>query len=213
VTVCALLGAASATFAQAQTHPNLGISQLDRNGLISWTNSLCAVEPVYELLKASSPTGMWQHVSFVTNNGSLQLTNIVTAQTNMAFYKLRWVSEGSLAFNYEFDEGYGWTAVMGVLRFGFNLPQPGAWPWHFEDVGSLDGIHPTGDGAVTRMELTPQGRHRVWLIGPPEGVYLEGTLVKSPNDCSYTRYSGSVYLQGFAGPSLLGTFTAFPVAQ
>jgi hypothetical protein len=130
----ALFAAASTSLAQ------ITIISLDRAGTLSWSNRLCTSLPVYDVLRASSPTGTWQHVAFVTNQTSFTIPNFPGAEAT-AFLKLAWVSHAPIEFDYVFDEGYALPAVVGRLNLDFI---GGRGPWAFQETEFvIDGLHPT----------------------------------------------------------------------
>jgi hypothetical protein len=200
-----LLSAVSISVAQ------LVITELDRGGTLSWSNRLCTSLPVYEVLRASSPTGTWQHVTFVTNQTSFTLVDL-PADNESAFFKLAWVSHAPLEFDYVFDEGYSHPAVIGRLSFEF-ISGGGLWAFH-ETEFVIDGLHPVGAGRVVRMQFFGD-LLRVYLEPILDGgVYLEGALQSMPDasGCIYTSYTGKAYEADFSGGGAeIGTFIAAKV--
>src|SRR5260221_8777790 len=154
----------------------VSISAFNRTGYLAWTNRLCPNQPVYQVLRASSPTGPWEHFAFVTNQTTTLLPTPAASGAAAAFFQIAWVDAPPMEFDYVFDEGYGVPAVIGRLSIVL-LPRAGAW--QFEDVGSIDGLHPTGVGQVRRVLWDAQDSLRVWLTGPVDGAYLDGTLQRS----------------------------------
>jgi hypothetical protein len=210
----ALVAAATVLVAQEYSSP-LRITRFDRStSLLTWTNRVCAHEPIYEMLRTTTVTGDWQHFFFVTNASSTTLTNSQGTKLGGVFHKLRWASDTPMVFNYQFDEGYGaGPCVSGELRISLaNLSTAGTW--RCEENGlCFDGLHPTGSGNLSRglvdWTTTPHSA-RFFFYGGPEGVYLEGALqsTMTNSQCVYTGMVGNVYESGFAGTTHLGTFTA-----
>src|SRR5712691_9026183 len=90
----------------------LRITAFDRAGDLRWTNLLCTTEPVYEVLQAMSPSGPWSHLAFATNQTSLVVSNPSAPGSEARFFKLTWVHDPPLEFDYTFDEyqfGYGFS--------------------------------------------------------------------------------------------------------
>jgi hypothetical protein len=191
----------------AAEEPLLSVSGLDQAGNLAWTNRLCPNQPVYEVLTSGSPAGPWEHFAFVTNEHRIQIPAPASSAAPAAFFKIAWVDETPTEFDYVFDEGYGVPAVSGKLSVRL-LSRAGFW--RFDDLASVDGIHPTGTGQVRLILWDAQNGLRVWLTGPVEGAFLEGVLNRATKDgsCVYSSYSGTVYQDGFAGPSPIGTFNA-----
>jgi hypothetical protein len=105
-----LLGLLGVAAASAQVR----ITSFDYGGHLAWSNQLCTPRPVYEILWANSPTGSWQHLTFVTNQTSFATTNPWPAGASATFYKLAWVDDEPLSFNYTFfDDGLDcpWSVV------------------------------------------------------------------------------------------------------
>jgi hypothetical protein len=200
VTFAALFAAATASLAQ------LSITSLDRNGTLSWSNRLCTSLPVYEVLHAGSPTGSWEHVAFITNQTSFTLPDF-SGGAGAGYYKLAWVSHAPIEFDYVFDEGYGFPAVIGRLSLAFTS---GSGLWAFEETDFvIDGLHPVGAAQVSRMQLSGN-LLRVYLQPILDGgVFLEGTLqsTEDSSGCVYTSYFGMAYEADFSGGGTpIGTF-------
>lgn len=210
------------SFALAQVLPvsPLRLTSFSRAGALKWTNDICTTLPVYEVLRANSPTGTWQHFFSVTNVNSTLLTNALGGSAGAVFHKLRWVSDGPVVFNYSFDEGLGFSAVEGQLAVNFagvggTLSSPGTLgSWFFQDTGLLfDAPHPLGIGRFYGGGITVTGgTHRVKLTLTPgsENFYLQGTMQLTVINgvSSYTGLSGLVYQCGFAGCDPIGSFNA-----
>jgi hypothetical protein len=163
---------------------------------------------VYEVLRATSPTGNGQHIAFVTNQTSFTLPSLPSGN-EAAFYKLAWVSHAPVEFDYVFDEGYGLSAVTGRLGLAFIA---GGGLWAFQETAFvIDGLHPVGTGQVARMQFLGN-LFRVYLEPILDsGVYLEGTLqgMQDASGCVYTSYIGTAYASDFSGGGAeIGTFTA-----
>src|SRR5687768_10555902 len=64
----------------------------------------------------------------VTNQTSLTLTNPFADAAGAVFFRLAWVNDAPLHFEYAFDEGYGFTAVTGHLSVAlFSSSDAGLW--------------------------------------------------------------------------------------
>ena len=180
---------------------------------LEWTNDVAAYIPVYQMLKASSPTGLWQHFFFVTNRQTTTLTNSLAGDGG-AFHKLAWFADVPMLFDYAFDEGYGFTAVTGRLTISFLNPALSGWV--FGDTGfSIDGYHPLGStnrfGVFFLQPFTNHFLHaNLTPVVGDHGSFLEGTLQRAftNGSCVYTGMAGTVYGNTIAGPQQWGTFKA-----
>lgn len=189
----------------------LAILGLDRTGLLTWSNRFCPSQPIYEVLHSKTLPGSWSHRAYVTNQNSFALTLPQSGPADAGFFRLAWVGEAPMVFDYIFDEGYGFPAVIGQIGFVL-LPvsPPYAGAWALEEVFAIDGDHPVGNGQVRLVRMQGVDSVRVYLTGPVDGVYLEGTLERGDvaGKCSYTKFNGTVYEDGFGGGNPIGTFIA-----
>jgi hypothetical protein len=188
----------------------VSITSIDGGGTITWTNRLCTSLPVYEILRADSLSGGWQHVAFVTNKNSFSLPNLPGAGGTAAFYRLAWVDHAPIVFDYVFDEGFGVPAVVGRFNLTFHdVNRQGQWIFEPTDF-FFDEVHPVGTGQLRaqfagdllHINLTP-----MIFDG---GFYLEGRLetAQDSSGCVFTQYSGSAYENTFSGGNEIGTFIA-----
>ncbi len=190
------------------------IGGFGKSAVARWTNDIPTTRPVYEILRAANATGAWTHFFFVTNISSTTITNALGASVGEIFHKLAWISDTQTVFNYVFDEGFGMPAVIGQLNLTF-VPGPNLGVWFCAEVGSVNHRHPTGNAAFAGggVTVTPTN-HFVRLnftpIAGDSGVYLEGPMQLGMDNGRpiYTSFSGTVFENGFAGPSPIGTFTA-----
>lgn len=192
------------------------LTGLDRAGNLTWTNPICASQPVYEVLRSGSLTSPWQHWAFVTNQTSLSVSNALDTATGTVFFRVVWVEDSPLVFDYSFTEPeFGLTTVTGRLDFSFTSPGVG-W-YSFQPTEFFDPIqnqHPIGDRPLPLRALRFPGNGtslQVYLQGTGgEGsIYLEGTMERTTTgeSCVYTRYSGTVWFVGFQTQGI-GTFVA-----
>jgi hypothetical protein len=194
--------------------PGLQIIAFDRSGTLAWTNRLCTTKPVYEVQRAGSVTGAWERVAFVTNQTSITLTHPSEDAAAAAFYRVVWVDDLPLVFDYAFDEGYGVTAVTGRLNVAlFRAPDAGFWAC--EETGiAIDQRHPTGTGQLlggAGISASGEERVRLYLRPGVEGaVFLEGTLRRGElgGRCVYTECVGTVYEVTFVDTEAIGSFVA-----
>ena len=190
----------------------LRITRLDFSETLEWSNRICPALPVYEVLRANSPTGAWQHHLYVTNQQSVLLTNAPGTSPGAVFHRLALVSDTPMTFDYSFSDGFSET-VSGQLRFGLVNTTSNHWVCTSSDPGFGGSGHPVGSGTLygglTRDTL---GNYIVRLKFTPgsEGYFLEGYLHQSTvnGPCSSDRMAGTAYLSGFAGHTAIGTFTA-----
>ena len=189
----------------------------DRAGTLVWSNLLCTSTPVYEVLRADSVTGPWQHVAYVTNDSSYTLANLVPPQSSAAFYQIAWIKDTPITFNYIFEECYdtgfdciptGYPSVFGTLTF--DIPG-GVAQWSFEETDFNTSDHPLGDG---RGPLFFDSVDQLWIVvleplGGDAGKFLAGELQFSRDGvgCGYT-YDGAAYRNTIAGPGPMGYFAA-----
>ena len=209
-TACFLLVALFASAARAQVISTpLRITQF-RPPQLTWTNHIAANLPVYQILRATTVTGAWEHFFFVTNATSTLLTNAASSNAPGLFYKLRWVGDTPMTFTYQFDEGVGLgPCISGQMTVSF----AGNGAWNFaEDGFCLDQIHVTGQGTVRPgffNWLSPQTA-QFHLTSPPNTQFLEATLQSTLTNGTlvYTGMVGTVFQNGTVGPSAIGTFKA-----
>jgi hypothetical protein len=202
---------------QAQNPPSpLRITSF-RNELLQWSNQVFAPFPVYQLLAANTVTGTWQQVTTVVGQTSLPLTNSLVGAPGAVFHKLSWnySNDAHMVFDYAFDEGYGIPAVVGTLDLNSSVFF-GPWnigSWDLDEFVCIDCVHPIGrsnfatggiDWSVEPHLIVlnfTAGSERVFLAGEMETSFVNGRQV-------YTGMHGDVYLSGFAGTDLIGTFAA-----
>jgi hypothetical protein len=199
----------------------LRVTGLDRAGNLTWTNLICTTQPVYEVLRAHALTNSWAHLAFVTNQTRFAVSNALDTVTGAVFFRLAWVEEPPLVFDYAFTEsiepGVGLTTVTGRLEVAFTGSTNGRrifWPTEYYDLGHQQ--HPIGDAplALGRRPYSNDGVSlQVFLRGGggEDSVYLDGTLERSEasGHCVYTGYSGTVWFVGFQTEGI-GTFVATP---
>src|SRR5687768_1195917 len=126
---------ATITLAQTSTSP-LRITRPNRGNLLTWTNYLYPKAPVYQILRSTNlALTNWTHFLYVTNATSTSftpLTGRITGCSESTFYKVAWVSDMPMTFQYEFDEGYGaGPCVYGQMTV--SLLSNGTW--NFSDDG------------------------------------------------------------------------------
>lgn len=104
-----------ATIAGGQIYPSpVRLQPFTHAGLLEWSNTLCPDRPVYEVLRANSPTGAWQHFFYVTNTKSIALTNALGVSPGAVFHKIALVGDVPMTFDYSFDDGSGFgPSVVG----------------------------------------------------------------------------------------------------
>lgn len=201
----------SAACAQVAYRTPLHITTFDRStATLTWTNQICANVPVYQVLRSMVVTGDWQHFFFVTNAQSTVLTNSLGTNGGSVFHKLDWVADSPMVFSYEFDEGNGLgPCVTGELRVFFRA----LGTWEFEDDGFCVGdAHVTGNGTLHTRDIDWTSPHmaRFDLTSGVNNQFLEATLQSTVTggQCVYTGMMGTVYQNGFAGATPIGTFNA-----
>jgi hypothetical protein len=179
-------------------------------GRLVWTNLLCTTRPVYEAFSAPAPTGPWEHLAFVTNQTSL-LVGDPAGNGSSRFYRIKYIDDAPLRFDYAFDEGYGVVAVEGQINI--SLPQETA-SWDLVETDYvIDGSHPVGRG-IGPAYLNEDGTI-LWVFltqAADDTFYLGGLLNRSgaPGHCSYSSYAGQVFWVNFGGTESIGTFLAMP---
>ncbi len=188
-----------------------------RENVLSWTNCTGVPTPVYRLMQSGSVTGPWQAALWITNESSVTLTNLPTAP-EVAFYKTEWAfaSDSPMNFTYSFEEGYGFPAVVGTVTLNSSAALGGTniGSWSFEEgLLCIDCLHPLGNANFAGGYIDWSGAtHTVMLnfTAGSERVYLTGTMQTTTVNgrAVYSGMSGDVYLSGFSGPDLIGTFTA-----
>ncbi len=204
-----LLGLLAAVSAPAQFFK---VTNFDRQGRLMWTNLLCTTSPVYSVLSATAPEGPWQPVASLTNQTAFTATNLPGSGTGAVFYQVVYLDDAPLAFDYTFDEGYGWTSVEGQISI--NLARQMA-TWDFEDTGLLFAPHPLGHGTGP-VALSTEGDFMRVIFSQTmdEAVYLVGALERSgtPGQCTYTGYWGTAYWTDYSStePEAIGDFWATP---
>lgn len=214
--VTLLLGLATAAVGHAQplVLHEVGISNFGRDGRLTWTNRLCTIRPVYEVLWASSPTGPWARLALLTNQTFFATPNPATAGPGSRFYQVRWVDDAPWNLSYAYDEGLGLgcPAAVGSLSLTFwRFPQAGTGVF-FETECSLFEEHPVGTKNLTGLWYAPDRLALLLESGPDYLVWLEGTVQRtSPTaPCAFTRYAGIVWAELFGVTGPIGTFEAVP---
>jgi len=186
-----------------------------QSGTLQWSNKIFAPWPVYQVLAANTVTGAWLPKFSVTNQTSALLSNMPGASA--VFSKLNWnySNDAHMVFDYVFDEGYGVPADVGTLDLNSSVFLGGTsvGSWNVQDYFCIDCLHPTGAhnfaSGVFDWSALPHvillnftaGSERVYLIGEMETTIVNGRPV-------YTGMFGDVYLSGFSGTDLIGTFGA-----
>jgi hypothetical protein len=229
----------SVALAQTPYVSPLRITHFDRSGAaLAWTNSsVCVNVPVYEVLRATSPTGSWQHFAFVTNAETTLLTNSLGEEPGAIFHKLAWVKDSPMLFDYAFDEGYGFISVTGRLSLNFCAIGTNFGTWFCENTEYvIDGEHPTAHNPCGHglHSLCPPPREQgawsgphpfqngglgvsgtnygvsLFFSGGSEGYSLMGSMrVGNMNGRqTFIGISGFLYLCGFASCDPIGSFVA-----
>ncbi len=181
------------------------ITRSEPAGTLEWTNTLCTTTPVYEILRASDITGLWEHVVFVTNQHSFTLAKPIPSGST-AFYQVAWVNDDPMLFDYAFDEhGIGEPSVVGTLTFRL----PSSASWFFEETDFNTSNHPLGAGFGPVYTTSTGEMVAVLDYTSDDGFYLEGVLQanSSAGACAYT-YAGTVNWINFASTVPIGTFVA-----
>lgn len=189
----------------------------DRAGTLVWSNLLCTSVPVYEVLRANSVTGPWEHIAYVTNETAFTLASPVSPPSSRAFYQIAWVKDTPVDFNYIFEECYdtgfdceptGYPSVFGTLTFDF--PR-GTAQWYFEETDFNTSDHPLGAGTGP---FYYDDYDQLWIVvlqrtGADNGKFLAGDLQfsKDANGCGYT-YDGAAYRVTISGTQPMGYFAA-----
>jgi hypothetical protein len=206
----------------------LEITGIGRDGVLAWTNRVCAPEALYEVQRASSPVGPWTRVALVTNASSFTVTN---PSVGAAFYQVVWSGGAPLVMDYAFDEGFGFTSVTGRLSLTlYDDAVTGMGTWTFQRTPwAVSMRHPVGTS--TRMgggysHGDVGGGADGWdvfaafyLRGTDEEsgtVVLQGTLYRGEvgGRCVFTRMTGTVYEYIYHDTwEPIGTFTATRVPQ
>lgn len=203
----------------AQFTPNspIRVTKLNHAGMMSWSNNLCPASPIYEVLRANSPTGAWQHYLFITNQLSTQITNSLGSSNGAVFYRIALAGDEPMTFNYSFTDdpnGFGCITASGQIRFGLLNASSNFWNISVTDICGLNGGgHPAGTGVLYGgLSRDALGNFIVRLKFNPgsEGYLLKGQLHRGTvnGQCSYDSISGDLYLSGFAGETPIGPFTA-----
>jgi hypothetical protein len=206
----------AAAIAGGQTYNSpLRIESFTRSGQLELSNTLCPALPVYEVLRASCPTGNWQHFFYVTNTDTLTLTNSLGSSPGAVFHKLALIGDSPMTFDYSFEDGSGvGPSVVGQLRLGMVNVNASNSSWTFYDVLYLGGPHPIGSGSFYSGGLARNESGafliRLKFTSGSEGIFLEGRpqSARVNGECVTTGLTGVVYLSGFAGTTPMGSFTA-----
>src|SRR5262245_30668696 len=180
------------------------ITSVDFRGNLGWTNHICTTAPVYEILQASAIDGPWNHLDFVTNETSASVAGALGGSDGPVFFKIAWVDEPELVFNYAFSEfGFGLetASVTGQLNLSFTKRGTRDFvPTEFYDFDN--SLHPIGQAALASPARSSDGTAlRVYLtlgFSAESAIYLDGTLEHSIVDgrCVYTACGGTVYFVG-----------------
>lgn len=204
------------TFAQALYQSPLRIiGGFGRAGVARWTNDVLTTQPVYEILRAPTVTGVWTHFFYVTNANSTTITNALGTSAGSIFHKLAWISDTQTVFDYYlFDEVAG-SSVIGQLNLSF-VPGPGLGVWFCAySPPVMNARHPTGSasfagGGVTVTPTNHFVRLNFTPIAGDQGVYLEGAMQLGTNNGRpiYTSFAGTVFENTISGSNPIGTFTA-----
>lgn len=199
---------------KAQLLPSspLRLTRFDLSGTLEWSNRVCPALPVYEVLRASSPTGTWQHHLYTTNQRFAPLTNALGTSSGAVFHRLALVGDTPMTFDYSFTDGF-FEFVSGQLRFGLVNTTSNHWVCTSSDPGFSGSGHPVGSGTLyggLQRDALDNYFVRFRFISSAEGYVLEGRLHHGMvnNACGITSISGTVYLSGFAQGEPIGTFTA-----
>jgi hypothetical protein len=188
-----------------------------RDGVLAWTNRTGIPVPVYQLMQSGSVTGPWQAALWLTNQSSAALTNPSGGAPGAAFYKVAWAfsNDVPMTFSYMFDEGYGFPAVLGTITLNSSavFGGPAIGSWSFDEGLCIDCLHPLGNANFASGYIDWSGATHTVLLNLTAGserVYLTGTMQTAIENGRpvYAGISGNVYLNGFSGPDLIGTFTA-----
>jgi len=181
-----LCGLAVALLVTSAVVPQVVIESLDRNGNLTWTNSVS--NATYRVEWTSSPTGVWQDFNALTNLLSLHATStVVTVQVPM-LYRVVWTdapppdpagqwrySAYDLAGNTLYATGrisLWWTNVAWMTNKTI-------WGnWEFENVGKVPvAVHPFGHGQLGAWGYT--GGDFLTLMTADafdDNLYLYGSL-------------------------------------
>jgi hypothetical protein len=183
------------------------IMKFERNGTLGWLNPLCTTMPVYEVLRADSVTGPWNHAAYVTNATTYQLP-VTIPSGSAAFYRIVWTNDVPVAMDYAFDEGFGFSSIVGQLTLNFASLSAS---WNFEDLGFGETDHPLGPGSGP-IGYTPDLRTWAIVLRPDldNTIFLAGTLESSStgSGCEYTAYVGLVFRSTITGTEQIGDFVA-----
>lgn len=190
---------------------SLSVRGLTRNGVLSWTNAVLTTEPVYQVVASTNLPGGWLHRAYVTNQSATTITN---RPPHPSFYKVGWIGDTPTPYSYVYDEGFGEATVVGTFQLTF-VPGLNLGTWSCQELFSVYGDHPVGNGTFVGGGITVTNNiHFVRLLLTPQfgdsGTFLEGMMQVGSIDgkAAYTGFSGTVYQNGIAGPSSIGTFTA-----
>jgi hypothetical protein len=201
---------ATSIVAQGQQNP-MRVRGLTQGGLLTWTNNVLTTAPVYDVVVSTNLPGNWVHYAYVTNQNSLTITN---PPVRPSFYKVGWIGDTPTQYSYVYDEGFGEATVIGTFNLTF-VPGLNLGTWSCQEVYSVYRRHPVGNGTFVGGGISVSGNtHSVRLLFTPlfgdSGTFLEGVMqVGTVNgNPAYTGFSGTVYENGIAGPSPIGTFTA-----
>lgn len=197
--VCAsLAGAASST--------ELRIDSLNRNGLLTWTNSVS--NATYRVEWAGSIEGPWNPFSALTNLDSIVASNTTVTATVPMFYRVVWTDPpvpqpvGDWIFN-GYD-AFGTLVVTGLVSIPTGYETNHA-TWSFGPVpnGTNTWSLPFCSAGAALVSLWNYSLN-LFLAGancPAEGeFYLQGTLLGD-------EYSGTWFQEGIV-LNPLGQFVA-----
>ena len=192
--------------------PLLRIERFNRAGALVLSNTLCPATPVYQIQRANSPTGAWQHHLFITNQLTAQVTNSLGSSNGAAFYRAVLASDAPMTFNYSYSDGFLCDA-FGQIRFGLVNSSNNYWNISTDDFCDFGADHPSGTGVLYGGLTRNQFGNlvvRLRFTSGVEGYLLEGVLHRGTvnGQCGYDSMSGTVFLSGFAGEDAIGTFTA-----
>ena len=200
-----------ASLACAALSSELRIDSLNRNGQLTWTNSVS--NATYRVEWAGSLDGPWNQFSALTNLDSIVASNTTVTVTVPMFYRVVWTDPpipqpvGDWIFN-----GYdaaGTLVVTGLVSIPIGYPTNNA-TWSFAPVPNGTNTWPlvfcsAGTGSVSLWNFSLN----LFLGGlncPVEGAfYLQGTLLGDD-------YSGTWFMEGIV-LNPLGHFVARRVIQ
>ncbi len=182
---------------------------------LGWSNSPCSSVPICQLLGATTPDGVWEHVAWLTNTASFALPNT----NQVRFLRLCWHTNDTRLFNFSlYTTNPTCPAVTGWFSLEFVAPNPyHAYPvagtfvfkeGHCADLpsfarsGSFCWYNSYTDATHSSVYLT--------LRCGADPAFLTGSIWTTLNaaGCQVTQIFGDVWQEGFYGADRFGTFTA-----